>query len=804
MADYTIMRCLYCGKELALLKRLTGNGEFCSDQHKQNYHDEYNRLALSRLLQAQTKTEEGRAKSGKSAAVPAEAASPANKRGPTLPVPVAQKAELVATAMASFLPEPMAVQEGPHPEAISPSAPFCWSSGPMLPVFGHVDPQAIETVEMDPPVADLLELAIEPSAQSTLVAVETSEAGPFESAPNLYLQREGIVKRDAFDLPMAGPVAMPGIHLAAPAAPELWLVDSQPFFAEVFQLLVPPPAEESVELPTEAAQLRISDGPLKLTEQVSGRGVTDMEVHRRTAAGSDAEDLSRLQNGLRPKSEPGSGGRSPGGARHPETPATPVVDGITLQGLFTAPARRSSRPRANASLESTEGSVAVLQTDVLQEDDTAQRVESAEQEQTVVAEATSPFLQHLIPITLRIVAPAKAKLVSESHPLMVQPEPQLGPAEISPLRPKMGVGKPPSGPEAPPTAKLPSAVKVKPVRSSGEPAMGSARTEPGEQPFDPREAVLAVKRSISAPENKSPAPSPVILTPPLDEKPPAAKTEESTGPLAAEPPKAAKPTESAPAPANQAPVAQGKTQEPAPKLAVESPAPKTEVPISFSSFEAQRGSKEKQSALSKLPLGAKIAIAVGLVLALGGGSYLAFFSSGKTPASTIAQNGSALPGLLAGEVGWVADWAGDTTGRHKGRKISVYQPSLKLTNYKLEFQGKITTNSIGWVFRASDSANYYAVKLAAAGNGYRLLKYSVVDGKETEMGQVPVRPAIGKTLPIRVEVRGDRFTTYIGNNPVDVWVDGQLKSGGVGFVNDPGDRAEITKVGISLLPGPAN
>src|ERR1700722_431527 len=49
------MRCLYCGKELAFLKRLTGGGEFCSDTHKQSYQEEYNRLALSRLLQAQSK-----------------------------------------------------------------------------------------------------------------------------------------------------------------------------------------------------------------------------------------------------------------------------------------------------------------------------------------------------------------------------------------------------------------------------------------------------------------------------------------------------------------------------------------------------------------------------------------------------------------------------------------------------------------------------------------------------------------------------------------------------------------------------
>src|ERR1700679_2764181 len=51
------MRCLYCGKELALLKRWTGGGEFCSDAHRQQYQEEYNQLALNRLLQAKPKAD---------------------------------------------------------------------------------------------------------------------------------------------------------------------------------------------------------------------------------------------------------------------------------------------------------------------------------------------------------------------------------------------------------------------------------------------------------------------------------------------------------------------------------------------------------------------------------------------------------------------------------------------------------------------------------------------------------------------------------------------------------------------------
>src|ERR1700728_2732974 len=74
------MRCLYCGKELALLKRWTGGGEFCSDAHRQRYQEEYNQLALNRLLQA------------KPPAKPNEA-PPAGEAKPVKPLPVAEPAK---------------------------------------------------------------------------------------------------------------------------------------------------------------------------------------------------------------------------------------------------------------------------------------------------------------------------------------------------------------------------------------------------------------------------------------------------------------------------------------------------------------------------------------------------------------------------------------------------------------------------------------------------------------------------------------------------------------------------------------
>ena len=52
------MHCLYCDRPLALLKRLTGDGEFCSKEHRKIYQQEHNHLALARLLDAQPKVKE--------------------------------------------------------------------------------------------------------------------------------------------------------------------------------------------------------------------------------------------------------------------------------------------------------------------------------------------------------------------------------------------------------------------------------------------------------------------------------------------------------------------------------------------------------------------------------------------------------------------------------------------------------------------------------------------------------------------------------------------------------------------------
>src|SRR5918912_276913 len=93
------MRCLYCGNELALLKKLTGYGEFCSEAHRQKYEEQYNRLALSRLLQAHDEPER-RAPLSRSSARP----------GPRNPTPVTIGQTLPAPGLRDQVPPPFAPQ----------------------------------------------------------------------------------------------------------------------------------------------------------------------------------------------------------------------------------------------------------------------------------------------------------------------------------------------------------------------------------------------------------------------------------------------------------------------------------------------------------------------------------------------------------------------------------------------------------------------------------------------------------------------------------------------------------------------
>src|SRR5262249_39230128 len=99
------MHCLYCDRPLALLKRLTGDGEFCSKEHRRIYQQEHNQLALARLLEAQPASK-ARTEKSKTVNAPAAPATPPELRHEKQPEPagfLAENVDAILTEKTSWI-----------------------------------------------------------------------------------------------------------------------------------------------------------------------------------------------------------------------------------------------------------------------------------------------------------------------------------------------------------------------------------------------------------------------------------------------------------------------------------------------------------------------------------------------------------------------------------------------------------------------------------------------------------------------------------------------------------------------------
>jgi hypothetical protein len=82
-----------------------------------------------------------------------------------------------------------------------------------------------------------------------------------------------------------------------------------------------------------------------------------------------------------------------------------------------------------------------------------------------------------------------------------------------------------------------------------------------------------------------------------------------------------------------------------------------------------------------------------------------------------------------------------------------------------------------------------------------LIKYPVIKGQEGTHTQVllPNDFSLDTVYRVRMDVRGNKFTTYVQDKLVDYWTDDQIKTGGAGFYTDQGERAQIKSSQISYL-----
>ncbi len=160
---------------------------------------------------------------------------------------------------------------------------------------------------------------------------------------------------------------------------------------------------------------------------------------------------------------------------------------------------------------------------------------------------------------------------------------------------------------------------------------------------------------------------------------------------------------------------------------------------------------------------------------------------------------TAIPGVASG-------WAKVGNAVRVG-ELRLWKPTLALTDYNIEFAGQIENRAMSWAFRARDSHNYYASKIAihrgegglGAGDRAEIVRYTMVNGNAVNRISlpIPIVTSANMTYEVKMRVRGDRFTTVVNGQAVDSWTDRRLRRGGVGFFNEPGERSILHWVSIS-------
>ncbi|MBL8217848.1 MAG: hypothetical protein JNL62_01395 [Bryobacterales bacterium] len=260
--------------------------------------------------------------------------------------------------------------------------------------------------------------------------------------------------------------------------------------------------------------------------------------------------------------------------------------------------------------------------------------------------------------------------------------------------------------------------------------------------------------------------------------------------------------EPAPAPAR-------KVEPPAPPPAREEPA----VQFSFGGMANAPVEAPKSASLSlglsaeETPLpapagmsgGMKAGIAVAVLSVAGA---IGFFTMGGSsskepakPAATVSVMETA--GMVMGEAGWSTDYTTDASGK-RVRQLSLYRPSMQITDYRIEFQAEIEYKAVGWAVRAANPKTYWALKLFQEGGRVKLRRFSVTDSKDgspTDLA-MPFPTNAGMIFKVRTDVVGKKFVVSVNDQKVDQWEDTQIALGGFGVANEGAERGQVRSIQV--------
>lgn len=281
------MRCLYCGKECALLKRLTGGAKFCSDAHRKQYQKEYNDLALSRLLQSHPGSRDG-----------AREAPPVNAD----PVPDRPTSASADPEIADFLRVPPSI---------------CWPSGVLAPP--ECDPLFIEPFLLTFPARKMRAEAVYsvPAAKTTAcdIARDSAPLPPESRKEGLEFRewsRPGEVAAFPSVVPYAASLALSArsnepceftFSHRLPHTPELWIPSvgqcplPGPMLGKLADLDIEIVRGSGTEYLTQAAPRKAFTEPLAVTLQgVSAPAAKVVSIGSSVTSGLPEERLPPLPN----------------------------------------------------------------------------------------------------------------------------------------------------------------------------------------------------------------------------------------------------------------------------------------------------------------------------------------------------------------------------------------------------------------------------------------------------------------------------------------------------------------------------
>ncbi len=151
---------------------------------------------------------------------------------------------------------------------------------------------------------------------------------------------------------------------------------------------------------------------------------------------------------------------------------------------------------------------------------------------------------------------------------------------------------------------------------------------------------------------------------------------------------------------------------------------------------------------------------------------------------------------------WAQAWSYDAAGFVRTGPMALYAPTRGLSDYRMEFLGQIERKSLGWVVRAADLKDYYAMKLTILSGGPQptvaLVRTPVIGGVQGAGKRTILPMAVREDTVYRVmtEVHGTHYAVTVQGQMVDSWIEPRLARGGIGLFSGKGEMARIRWVGV--------